>query len=87
MATVARFHPVTRISLAALSRLFNWRDEPVVVRPETMICWHRAGWRLYRRVLDNAAASAAVDAELRSMRGGRLSINGFLRSRTGMSPR
>ena len=39
--------PVTRISLAFLSRIFNWRDALVVVRPETMIRWHRAGWRLF----------------------------------------
>jgi hypothetical protein len=31
-------------------RLFNWRDALVVVRPETLIRWHRAGWRLFWRV-------------------------------------
>ena len=31
-----RIDPVTRISLALLSRFFNWRDALVVVRPETM---------------------------------------------------
>src|SRR5450755_2126132 len=41
---------VTRISLALLSRLFNWRDALVVVRPETMIRWHRAGWKLFWRL-------------------------------------
>jgi putative transposase len=33
-----------------LSRLFDWRDALVVVRPETMIRWHRAGWRLFWRM-------------------------------------
>ncbi len=42
-----RIDPVTRISLAILSRFFNWRDALVVVRPETMIRWHRAGWKLF----------------------------------------
>jgi putative transposase len=42
-----RIDAVTRISLALLSRLFNWRDALVVVRPETMIRWHRAGWKLF----------------------------------------
>ena len=32
-----------------LSRLFDWRDALVVVRPETLIRWHRAGWRLLWR--------------------------------------
>ena len=45
-----RIDPVTRISLAFLSRFFNWRDALVVVRPETMICWHRAGWKLLWRL-------------------------------------
>ena len=45
-----RVDPVTRISLALLSRLFDWRDALVVVRPETMMRWHRAGWKLFWRL-------------------------------------
>ena len=30
--------------------LFNWRDALIVVRPETMIRWHRAGWKLFWRL-------------------------------------
>ena len=45
-----RIDPVTRISLALLSRFFNWRDALVVVRPETMRRWHRAGWKLFWRL-------------------------------------
>jgi len=45
-----RIDPVTRISLAILSRFFNWRDALVVVRPGTMIRWHRAGWKLFWRL-------------------------------------
>src|SRR5450759_2626619 len=41
-----RIDPVTRISLTVLSRLFSWRDALVVVRPETLIRWHRARSRL-----------------------------------------
>ena len=32
-----RIDAVTRLSLALLSRFFNWRDALVVVRPETVI--------------------------------------------------
>ena len=39
----------TRISLALLSRLFDWRDALVVVQPKTIIGWQRAGWRLFWR--------------------------------------
>src|SRR5882724_6648820 len=45
-----RIDAVTRISLALLSLCCNWRDALVVVRPETMIRWHRAGWRLFWRL-------------------------------------
>jgi putative transposase len=45
-----RIDPVTRISLAILSRFFNWRDALVVVRPGTMIRWHHAGWKLFWRL-------------------------------------
>ena len=38
-----------RASLAMLSRLFSWRDAIVVVRPSTVIRWHRLGWRIFWR--------------------------------------
>ncbi len=45
-----RIDPVTRIVLSILSKFFDWRDSLVAVRPETMIRWHRAGWRLFWRL-------------------------------------
>ena len=44
-----RVDAATRVSLAVLSRLFDWRNALVVVRPETLVRWHRAGWRLFWR--------------------------------------
>src|SRR3989442_13261216 len=44
-----RVDAATRLSLALLSRLFEWGDALVVVRPETLIRWHRAGWRPFWR--------------------------------------
>ena len=44
-----RVDAATRMSLAVLSRLFDWRNALVVVRPETLVRWHRAGWRLFWR--------------------------------------
>ncbi len=41
-----RIDPATRITLALLSKLFNWRDALVVVQPKTLIRWHRTGFRL-----------------------------------------
>jgi hypothetical protein len=33
--------------MACLSRLFDWRDALVVVKPDTLIRWHRRGFRLF----------------------------------------
>ena len=44
-----RVDAAQRVWVALLSRLFNWRDALVVVRPETLIRRHRAGWRLFWR--------------------------------------
>ena len=35
-----RIDAATRVSLALLSRLFQWRSALVVVRPQTLIRWH-----------------------------------------------
>jgi len=45
-----RIDAATRVSLALLSRLFQWRSALVVVGPQTLIRWHRAGCRLFWRV-------------------------------------
>ena len=42
-----RIDSVTRITLVLLSRLFDWRGALTVVRPETLIRWHRAEWKLF----------------------------------------
>jgi len=38
-----------RITLVLLSRLFSWRDALLIVRPQTLIRWHRQGFRLFWR--------------------------------------
>jgi hypothetical protein len=44
-----RIDAATRISLTLLSRHFDWRAALPVVTPESLLRWHRAGWRLYWR--------------------------------------
>jgi aromatic ring-opening dioxygenase catalytic subunit (LigB family) len=58
--------PATRITLALLSRYFDWRDALVVVRPETLIRWHRAGWKLFWR-LKSRPGRPAIPLELRKL--------------------
>jgi putative transposase len=49
-AQARRVDAATRVTLALLSRCFDWRNAlVVVVRPETLIGWHRAGFRLVWR--------------------------------------
>ena len=61
-----RVDAATRLSLAFLSRLFDWRDALVVVRPETMIRWHRAGWRLFWR-FKSRPGRPRIPVELRQL--------------------
>ena len=59
-----RVDAATRISLALLARRFDWRGALVVVRPATMIRWHRAGWRLIWR-MKSRPGRPAIPIELR----------------------
>src|ERR1700740_2033124 len=36
-----------RFTLAQLCRCFDWRDALIVVKPDTLIRWHRKGFRLF----------------------------------------
>jgi hypothetical protein len=42
-----RLTDAARICLVLWSRLFNWREALVIVKPETLIGWHRKGFRLF----------------------------------------
>ena len=48
-AKLRKIDAATRVSLAFLSRLCDWRSCLMVARPETVVRWHRAGWRLLWR--------------------------------------
>ena len=37
----------TRLILALLSNWFSWREALVIVKPETLLGWHRRGFRLF----------------------------------------
>jgi hypothetical protein len=61
-----RVDAATRVSLAVLARLFDWRSALVVVQPATMIRWHRAGWRLFWR-LKSRPGRPPIPEELRAL--------------------
>jgi hypothetical protein len=61
-----RVDQFSRIALALLSRFFNWRDVLVVVRPQTLIRWHRAGWKLFWR-LKSRSGRPPIPIELQAL--------------------
>ena len=44
---VRRATDAIRFTLAQLSRLFDWRNALTIVKPDTLIRWHRIGFRLF----------------------------------------
>jgi hypothetical protein len=47
-STPPRLRPADRLFWVLLSRLWpGWRGALVIVRPETVIAWHRKGFRVY----------------------------------------
>jgi len=63
--------PADRAFWVALRRMWSgWADALVIVKPETVIRWHRAGFRLYWRWLsrrDKRGGRPAVDREVRDL--------------------
>src|SRR5437016_11633683 len=61
-----RIDAATRLSLAIWSRLCEWRCCLTVVRRQTVIRWHRAGWRLFWR-LKSRPGRPMIPADLRGL--------------------
>ncbi len=66
-----RIGPVDRVFWVVLRRVWaRWSDAVVIVKPETVIGWHRAGFALYWRWLSRRRRSprrAAVGREVREL--------------------
>src|SRR2546427_12196460 len=58
-----------RFTLAQLSRFFEWRDALTVVKPDTLICWHRKGIRLFWKWKSGPAGRLRVPVEVRNLIG------------------
>ena len=57
----------TRLILVALSRLIDWRPLLTVVKPDTLIRWHRKGFRLFWRWKSRPHGRPRVPADLRRL--------------------
>jgi putative transposase len=56
-----------RFTLARLSRLFDWSNALTVVNPDTLIRWHRNGFRLFWKWKSRPRGQPRVPAELRKL--------------------
>jgi len=56
----------TRLTLVLMSRWFSWRGALIVVRPRTLIAWHRKSFRLFWR-WKSEAGRRPIPAELRQL--------------------
>jgi putative transposase len=57
----------TRIALVALSWLIEWRRVLTIVKPDTLIRWHRKGFRLFWRWKSQPHGRPRVPAEVRQL--------------------
>ena len=62
-----RAKAATKLTLVLLSRLFAWREVLTVVKPETLIRWHRKGFRLLWRWKSKARGRPRVPADLQKL--------------------
>ena len=59
--------PATQVKLALLARLCAWREVLVIVRPETLIRWQRAGFRLLWRMRSRRRGRPVLPHEIRAV--------------------
>jgi transposase InsO family protein len=62
-----KIRPIDRILLVWMSRLYaEWKKAMSVAKPETLIRWHRQGFKLYWRWLCGKPGHPEIDKELRN---------------------
>jgi putative transposase len=62
-----RAKAATKLTLVLLSRMFAWRAALTVVKPDTLIRWHRKGFRLFWRWKSKARGRPRIPAELQKL--------------------
>jgi putative transposase len=62
-----RANDATRLTLALLSKLFSWKEALVIVKPETLIRWHRKGFQLFWRWKSKPRGRPRVPANVREL--------------------
>jgi putative transposase len=62
-----RANDATRWTMAMLSRMFAWRGALVNVKPDTLIGWHRKGFRLFWRWKSKPTGRPRLSKDLREL--------------------
>ena len=57
----------TRFTMVTLAKLFEWRNSLIVVKPDTLIRWHRKGFRLFWRWKSRRKGRPPVPEELKKL--------------------
>jgi len=58
-----------RFSLAQLTRFFDWQSALTVVKPDTLIRWHRKGFRLFWKWKSRPSGRPRIPVDLRNLIG------------------
>jgi transposase len=53
--------------MATLSRMFQWRDALLHVKPDTLLRWHRKGFRLFWRWKSKPTGRPRLTRDLREL--------------------
>ncbi len=56
-----------RFTLALLSRFFDWRNALTIVKPDTLIRWHRKGFRLFWKWKSRPRGRPCIPADLQKL--------------------
>jgi len=62
-----RADDATRIILAGLSRFLAWRQLLLIVKPQTLIRWHRQGFRLFWRWKSRRPGGPAISRDVQRL--------------------
>ena len=57
----------TRFTIVTLAKLFEWRNALIVAKPDTLIRWHRKGFRLFWRWKSRPKGRPPVPEELKKL--------------------
>jgi putative transposase len=62
-----RASDAARLTMTQLSKFFRWLDALIVVKPDTLIRWHRKGFRLFWKWKSKPAGRPRVPVEVRKL--------------------